>query len=259
LLSPIPIFVGIDVACAKRKRLPICVAGLNGRRLEPLDTPPEFIRECPLGPGNVEILKDDPFRITAANFVKALDRSARERSWNIVRIAVDAPAAPPATGERVSERDLRECGLSSFKTPDKKKWREIYQICRTHLRDGSLNRILYANKIWMLYGFEIFKALRARGGYEVIEVYPYAIVKTLLTAPPSKKTPDGYRCQLESVAAATNWTPIDLERALKRSVPGPNHDRLDAFMAAWVASLPKRRHRVYGKEDDPDDAIWVPR
>jgi predicted nuclease with RNAse H fold len=130
---------------------------------------------------------------------------------------------------------------------------------RTHLRDGPLNRIPHANKIWMLYGFEIFKALRKTGGYEVIEVYPYAIVKTLLTDPPSKKTPDGYRCQLESVAAATNWTPIDLERALKRSVPGTNRDRLDAFMAASVASLPKRRRRAIGNEDDPDDAIWVPR
>jgi hypothetical protein len=44
---------------------------------------------------------------------------------------------------------------------------------------------------------------------------------------------------------------------LKRS--GTNHDRLDAFMAAWVASLPKRRRRAIGNEDDPDDAIWVPR
>ena len=37
----------------------------------------------------------------------------------------------------------------------------------------------HANKIWMLYGFAIFKAVRANR-HEVIEVYPYAIVRALL-------------------------------------------------------------------------------
>jgi predicted nuclease with RNAse H fold len=55
----------------------------------------------------------------------------------------------------------------------------------------------------MLYGFEIFKALRANGAREVIEVYPYAIVRSLLPECPHKTTPDGYGRQLESVAAAT--------------------------------------------------------
>lgn len=259
MVSATPIFVGIDVACAKKKPLPVCFAWLNGHRLEPVDPSPEFIRECPTGPGNIEISKVDPFGCAARKFAEALDHGAKERSWNIVRVAIDAPAAPPGSGERAAERDLRQCSLSSFQTPNEEGWRRLCKSCRDHLRDsGALNRIPYANKIWMLYGFEIFKALRATGGCKVIEVYPYAIVRTLRECP-HKTTPVGYRCQLEAVAAATNWTPMDLECALKRSVPGTKHDRLDAFMAAWVASLPKQRRRAYGNEDDPNDAIWVPR
>jgi hypothetical protein len=117
----------------------------------------------------------------------------------------------------------------------------------------------YANKIWMLYGFELFKALRLRGAYEVIEVYPYSIVRTLLPSCAHKSTPDGYGQQLVAVAKATNWMPAKLELALRENVAGSKHDRLDAFMAAWVASFPKEERQAYGNTNNPHDAIWVPR
>lgn len=260
MLSPTPIFVGIDVACARKKRLPVCVARLNGGRLEPVDPPPEFTRALPLGRGNDEIRNVDPFKSAAVEVAETLDRGAKQYSWNILSVAVDAPAASPKKGERASERALRECSLSSFQTPDEGKWCQIRENCENYLQDGgALNRIPHANKIWMLYGFEIFKALRAIGGFEVIEVYPYAIVRTLLSECPHKTTPDGYKRQLESVANATNWTPLELECALKHSVAGSKHDKLDAFMAAWVASLCRQSRRAFGNENDPDDAIWVPR
>src|SRR6266480_6325619 len=113
-MSSPQIFVGIDVACAQRKRLPICIAAFNDKRLEPLELPPEIARAFPLGLGNVEILKDDPFRPAAAALAGALDRGAKEHAWKITRIAVDAPAAPPATGERIAEKALRKCGISCF-------------------------------------------------------------------------------------------------------------------------------------------------
>jgi hypothetical protein len=53
--------------------------------------------------------------------------------------------------------------------------------------------------------------------------------------------------------------PADLEIELKRVVAGSRHDRLDAFMAASVASLPREAVRAYGNENDPNDSIWVPR
>lgn len=255
-----PVFVGIDVACARRKRLPICVAAFNQYRLEPLKLPLEIARDVPLGLGNGEILSANPFRTSATTLAGALARGESEYGWNITRVAVDAPAAPPAIGERLAEKALRSCGLSSFQTPDDARWLEIRESCRSHLEDKrALSRIPHANKIWMLYGFEIFKVLRANGTYEIIEVYPYAIVRALLAECPHKTTLEGYRCQLEAISTATGWTPIDLEHALKCSVPGSKHDRLDAFMAAWVASLPNQERRAYGKEKDPNDAIWVPR
>jgi hypothetical protein len=52
------VFVGIDVACAKSKRLPICVARKEGDKVIPL----EFRVELPRGLGNIEITKSQPFR-----------------------------------------------------------------------------------------------------------------------------------------------------------------------------------------------------
>ncbi len=61
-----------------------------------------------------------------------------------------------------------------------------------------------------------------------------------------------------AVAARTGWSPLELESKLNEAVPGSRHDRLDAFMAAWVASLPRDQRRAIGDADQPDDAIWVP-
>jgi hypothetical protein len=93
---------------------------------------------------------------------------------------------------------------------------------------------------------------------EGIEVYPFAIVRALLPACEHKSTEDGYRDQLIAVSARTGWEPQKLEARLKATVPGSRHDRLDAFMAAWVASLPPGRRRAFGNAQQPDDAIWVP-
>ena len=260
MIASIPVFVGIDVACAKRKRLPICFTTFNRNRLEPLEVPRELTARFPVGRGNDQITQDNPFRSEAETVADVLDDIAAKRAWRIVRVAIDAPAFKPTTGSRTSELSLRRRGLSSFLTPDMDEWNRIRQVCQEHLLAGRpLNRLPHANKIWMLFGFEIFKALRAKGTSDVIEVYPYAIVRALLDKCLHKATPEGYRCQLKAVAAATNWNWNNLEFTLKRSVPGNRHDRLDAFMAAWVASLPRKSRRAYGNEKDPNDAIWVPR
>jgi hypothetical protein len=111
----------------------------------------------------------------------------------------------------------------------------------------------------MRFGFELFAQLRSRLRAEVIEVYPFAIVRALLPACAHKSTEQGYRDQLEAVAARTGWEPQRLEETLKATVAGTRHDRLDAFMAAWIASLPRERRRAFGDGQRPDDAIWVPR
>jgi hypothetical protein len=110
----------------------------------------------------------------------------------------------------------------------------------------------------MLYGFELFGQIRNQICTEVIEVYPFAIVRALLESCEHKSTERGYQDQLAAMANATKWERKALEDKLKETVRGTRHDRLDSFMAAWVASLPVDCRRCYGDANRLDDAIWVP-
>lgn len=257
-MSSTPVFVGIDVACAIEKRLPMCVVSV-GRQVVPLTIPKHLATTIPRGLGNREITAEAPFRAAAEGVAGALERIAVEMAWRIERIAIDASAAPPAVGSRLSERELGREGLSSFRTPAPPAWVGIKAKCIDHLNAGGGAATLpHANKIWMLFGFELFASLRARLKVEVIEVYPYAIIRALLPSCAHKSTEQGYRDQLVAIASRTGWTPDNLEAELRQAVAGSRHDRLDAFMSAWVASLPADRRRAYGDRQQPDDAIWVP-
>jgi hypothetical protein len=253
-----PVYVGIDVASAVGKRLPICVVS-GGHPLTPLMIPKHLARLIPRGVGNREITEATPFYKAAHGVVSAIDRIAIEMGWRVERIALDAPAAPPATGSRASENELGRVGLSSFRTPPASAWAGIREKCVNHFSNGgSAANLPHANKIWMLLGFQLFAFLKSDLRVEVLEVYPFAIVRALLPACKHKSTEEGYRDQLVAVSTHTGWEPQKLEARLKATVPGSRHDRLDAFMAAWVASLPRGRRRAFGNAQRPDDAIWVP-
>jgi predicted nuclease with RNAse H fold len=252
------VYVGIDVACAVGKRLPICVVSA-GHPLMPLTIPMHLAGLMPRGVGNKEITATTPFQEAARGVVSTINRIVDEMGWKVERIAVDAPAAPPATGSRASENELGRLGLSSFRTPAASAWAGIREKCANHLGLGGTAATLpHANKIWMLFGFELFASLKSELRAEVIEVYPYSIIRALLPACEHKSTEQGYRDQLVAVAARTGWEPQNLEARLKATVPGSRHDRLDAFMAAWVASLPPEGRRALGDAQRPDDVIWVP-
>lgn len=252
------VYIGIDVACATGKRLPICVVS-EGSPLMPLTIPKSLAALVPRRMGNKEISAPMPFKEAACNVVMSINRIADELGWRIKRIAVDAPAAPPVTGSRASETELGLSALSSFRTPPSHAWPEIIEKCVDHLaKNGTAATLPHANKIWMLFGFELFVHLKAQFSAEVIEVYPFAIVRALLPACDHKSTEKGYQDQLGAVASRTGWVPQKLEARLKETVPGSRHDRLDAFMAAWVASLPADQRRAFGHAARPDDAIWVP-
>ncbi|WP_333669626.1 DUF429 domain-containing protein [Elioraea tepidiphila] len=252
------VYLGIDVACRKGGRLPLCVVS-NGAKVEPLEIPKHLHSLVPRGVGNQEIVADSPFRDAARGVAQAIRQIATEERWHIERIAIDAPAAPPAAGARSAEDDLGRCGLSSFRTPTESDWPKIREACTEHLKaSGKVARLPHANKIWMLFGFELFKALRQGFNAEIIEVYPFAIVRALLPQCEHKKTEQGYQDQLAAIACRTGWAPITLAERLKTVVPGSKDDRLDAFMSAWVASLSPDRRRAYGNPEAPDDAIWIP-
>ena len=253
------VYIGIDVACATGKRLPICVVS-PAHPITPLSVPKHLAAAIPRGVGNQEITAAAPFEKAAREVVGAVRRIEIEMGWRVERIAIDAPASAPERGARASETELGRRGLSSFRTPAKGVWAAIREQCAEHIRQGGTAASLpHANKIWMLFGFALFAQLRNDLQAEVIEVYPFAIVRELLPRCQHKSTEKGYRDQLDAVAARTGWDdPAKLEASLKAAVPGSRHDRLDAFMVAWVASLSVEQRRAIGDAKRPDDAIWVP-
>jgi hypothetical protein len=106
----------------------------------------------------------------------------------------------------------------------------------------------------MLAGFARFKALGR--DFESIEVYPHAIVHALGVAEMHKRHEEGFRAQLTALAARTGW-PGDPERSVLSGVAfGARDDRFDAYLSAWVASLPEPARRPLGAP--PGDVIWVP-
>ncbi|MBS0393560.1 MAG: DUF429 domain-containing protein [Proteobacteria bacterium] len=232
-----------------------------GPRLEPLPIPQPWRRRIPAGPGNSAVSEAHPFRRHARAVARAIEDLSRALGWSIGRIAIDAPAAAPRSAPRAAERAVRAAGLGVFHTPAAQQWPAIRARCVRHLAGGgAAARLPYANRIWMLFGFELYRALRGRLDAELIEVYPQAIVRGLAGPVAHKSTDAGYRAQLAAAAAATGWeAPRDLEAALRATVAGTRHDRLDAYLAAWVASLPARSRRAYGEAHSADDAIWVPR
>ena len=155
-MSSYPVYVGIDVACAARKRLPICVVSA-GQPLTPLAIPKHLGAAIPRGIGNKEITAVAPFREAALGVASSIHRIAVEMGWHVERVAVDAPAAPPASNPRASENELKRLGLPSFRTPAAGEWDGIKQKCVEHLGSGGSTATLpHANQIWMLFGFELF-------------------------------------------------------------------------------------------------------
>jgi hypothetical protein len=146
------VYVGIDVACAVGKRLPICVISADTPHT-PLVIPKPLANLIPRGLGNREVFSPMPFRVVAVQVAAMLKQIASEMGWLIERIAIDAPAAP-GTGTRKSEDEICRHGLSCFRTPDAAAWIEIRKTCIDHLSKGcTVSSLPHANKIWMLYGF----------------------------------------------------------------------------------------------------------
>ena len=111
-------FIGIDVAFAKRKRLPVSVCTWREDRLTPAPLR-DLPVEPPRGYGNVATLDAavvGTFARAAVDYVesvcKLLDVSPR-------RIAIDAPSAPRVEGvrRRAAEAAMDRAAISCFTTP----------------------------------------------------------------------------------------------------------------------------------------------
>jgi hypothetical protein len=251
-------FVGIDVAFAKNKVLPVSVCVKpEGRPLDILPLRVSF-EKPPAGRGNVLAL-DQPVRRQFAEAVLAwVEKLERDKRLNVRRIAIDAPSdyCRDASGRRAAERSLDESGISCFATPTEEEFEAKVQASRKFLADGGKpSGLPNANQLWMLVGFELFRTLRRR--YECSETYPQAVVHQLKCASQHKSTEKGLQSQIVEAAKMLGLSPTDMRAKLLTMGFGSTHDRLDAFLSAWVASLDEKDRKAFGTP--PDDVIWVPK
>jgi hypothetical protein len=254
-------FAGIDMAFAKRKRLPVCLCVWNDRRLIPLPLAARDAPAPPRGRGNVASI--DPFTVASFADETALYLRLLEKHFgvSIGRIAIDAPSdpRPDCLRRRLAETAMDQAHISCFATPSASEFETIRREVHDYLKAGGLeSRLPHANQLWMFVGFALFRRLRVE--WECLEVYPQATMRILGASSIHKAKAGGVSTQLEAVSRYTGWpepfVPQYLE-ALKEVVRAPLHDALDAYSSAWVAALDPRKRNALGSP--PNDAIWVPR
>ncbi len=107
----------------------------------------------------------------------------------------------------------------------------------------------------MLVGFALFARLRME--WECLEVFPQATVALLGVGGTHKSRHEGLEAQLAAAARWTGWPDPPSTGALSTIGYGSRHDQLDAYLAAWVASLDESQREALGTP--PTDVIWVPK
>jgi hypothetical protein len=251
-------YVGIDVAFAKKKFLPISVCVWRDGSLEPLPLRSKSAPIPPRGSGNAKILDDATVKDFAESTAKYLRDVENAFGVTIRRIAIDAPSDPKMDGcrRRDAEIGLDQKRISCITTPDAQQFHDIHAKALVHLANGGEeSRLPHANQLWMLVGFELFRRLRQ--DWECLEVFPQAIAATLGANGIHKSKGDGLLRQLSAAAQFTRWPKSPCKSCLKHIGYGMHHDNLDAYLAAWVASLDIESREAIGTP--PNDVIWVPR
>lgn len=247
-------YVGIDVACAKRKALPISVCVNRNGRLTPLPLREGALRP-PRGAGNVLAGWRRDLTAQTEGYLREVEKVFSVR---VERVTLDAPSAPCQADipRRYAEQALDNQRISCFTTPSREQFEAIEEKARAHLEAGGQeNRLPHANQIWMLVGFALFERLGHT--WPCLEVYPQATVALLGAGALHKSSRTGLSDQTRAVGQRLGWNETEFERALKLSGFGAPHDQFDAYLAAWVASLDEGDREPLGTP--PADAIWVPR
>lgn len=251
-------FVGVDLAIAKGKYLPVVVCTRESGRLIPKPLRRLSIIP-PRGAGNAAILHaESPQRFAreAAAYIRAV---CAYIGVTPARIAIDAPSAPrdPLTERRAAEKAMDMAGISCFATPSALEFEAIRQKAHRHLaRGGTEDRIPHANQLWMLAGFALFAELSHLA--PCLEVFPQAIARATGSGHLHKSRPGAVEAQLGAAARYTGWPAGDAAAPQLHDIAwGPSHDQLDAYLSAWVASLDETARIAYGVP--PDDVIWVPK
>jgi hypothetical protein len=253
------VFVGIDVAFAKHKRLPICISKWENSRFIPLDPCRQTLSRVPRGRGNRACINEE-CRKCFATQTKDYLLDLVEEGFKIRRIAIDAPRAPKSHGERrrESERELERRDISYYPTPSSTEFEEILLKVNRHIGAGQPDsNFPHANQLWMLVGFDLFRELSEK--WECIEVFPHAIMWCLGACSIPKSRAEGVTNRLRALRRYTGWpTVTDSEslRSLSRMVGSPAHDAVDAYASAWIAALEPPYRIPLGNPQE--DAIWIP-
>ena len=131
-------YVGIDVAFAKRKLLPVAVCIKTDVPLEILPLRANFDKP-PAGRGNVRALEEQARRQFAEEVLVWLRKLEEDEHLNLKRIAIDAPSdyCRNRAGRRAAEASLDAEGISCFTTPSEDAFRLIIEKCRKFLADGG--------------------------------------------------------------------------------------------------------------------------
>jgi hypothetical protein len=253
-------YVGVDVACAKGKRLPIivCTRDSDGLQLLPLRTSVRFDHRPPKGEGNAQAIEtafQHRFADETVAYLRAIEAAF---GVTISRIALDAPSRPRTAEDdkRECERHLKSIGVQYFSTPSHDEFEAIRRKVQQHLAaGGSETCIPHANKLWMLVGFALFHRLRV--AWECIEVFPHAIAHIMGAARIHKTKPGGVQRQLDAAARYTRSSGKMMASELSEVGFGALHDRSDAYLSAWVASLHEHEREALGPVGP--DAIWIPK
>jgi hypothetical protein len=251
-------YAGIDVAFAKGKALPVAVCVLRDGRLEPLPIRDAQAPRPPRGAGNPKTLEVEIVEAFAKDTVRYLRDIEHTYGVTIRRIAIDAPSDPKKAGahRREAEQALDRRGISCITTPNCDEFDAIRRRATAHLEaGGAISRLPHANQLWMLVGFALFRILRQT--WECLEVFPQATVKILGAADVHKSRSGAVESQLAAAAKYTRWPLSPTTEALIKVGHGALHDRLDAYLAAWVASLEPEMREPIGVP--PNDVIWIPK
>ena len=207
-----PVFVGIDVAFAKKKLLPICVAKRVKGKLIALPLKVDF-RKPPVGKGNRAAIDEQQRILFAKDVLEWLQDLEEAKSLRVERIAIDSPSdyCRPSLSRRKSEQSLDGEKISCFATPTKEAFDRKLDECKTFLdQGGKVSRLPNANQLWMLVGFALFRALGER--YECLETFPQAIVWELRCSGKHKSTEEGFTGQLETAAKVMGYDPEEFRR-----------------------------------------------
>lgn len=250
-------YAGIDVAFAKNKRLPVCVATWLNGRLVPLPVAERAAPVPPRGLGNRATLDPGLVAEFAEDTADYLHRLEAHYGVTVQRVAIDAPSAPKASGSlrRRAESALDAQGVNCFATPSLDEFDAIKRRVRDHLDSGGAeSRLPHANQLWMLVGFALFQRLQR--DWECLEVFPQATAQVLGASATHKRSAGGVEAQLGAAARFTGWPEPLSTQALRSVVCGPVHDGLDSYLSAWVAALDADARSALGAP--PTDAVWVP-